>query len=270
MSNSEILLIERDGPLVWLTLNRPERLNAINAELLEKLAAALEAERHSDSKVIILRGAGRAFSAGHDLSSDSAEVTEPGDAVADRDRQAWYIDVFLKIFDHPKPVIAAIHGHCIGGSTQMATFADFVVTAQDAIISASPMMPLGGGFITPLMSYRIGTNRAKLLSFSPGYQISGQTAADWGWAVDSVPADQLWEHVSKLAHGIARTPSSVLRMKKIAINRVLELQGFRSVAYIGAETDVVIHGADEVAFYKGHIEKHGLKESLRAFHAGEI
>jgi enoyl-CoA hydratase len=267
---SELLLIEREGPLTWLTLNRPEKLNALNSELLQALADALDAERHTDSRVIVIKGAGRAFSAGHDLSTDAAEVTEPGDAVDDRERQAWYIDTFFKIFDHPKPVIAAVHGYCIGGSTQMATFADFVVTAEDADISASPMLPLGGGFITPLLSFRIGINQAKLMSYSPGYRISGKTAAEWGWAVESVPAEQLLDRVRALGMSIAKTPPAVLRMKKLALNRVLELHGFRTVAYMGAETDVVIHGSEEVAFYKGRIARDGLKETLRAFNAGEI
>lgn len=264
------LLVERDGPIVWATLNRPDRLNALNTEIFESLTALLERERTTDSKVIILRGAGRAFSAGHDLGSDSNEVTQPGDAVDDRDRQASYIEAALKIFDHPKPVIAAIHGYCIGGSTQLALFADFVIAAEDARISASPMLPLGGGFITPLLSYRIGVDRAKLMSYSPGFQITGKTAADWGFAIESVPEAELFDRARELALSISRTPSSVLHMKKVALNRTLEIQGFRTIAFIGAETDVVVHGADEVKAYKALIEKQGLKETLRAYKAGEI
>lgn len=267
---TDALLIEREGPVVWATLNRPSRLNALNEEMFNALIDLLDAERTTDSKIIILRGAGRAFSAGHDLSSDAAEVAKPGDAISDRNRQAWYIETALRIFDYPKPVIVAIHGYCIGGATQLVLFADFIITADDARISASPMLPLGGGFITPLLAYRIGITRAKLLSFSPGYQISGKTAADWGFAIESVPEAQLFDRARELAFEIARTPSSVLQMKKVALNRSLELQGFRTVAYMGAETDVVVHGAEDVIAYTTHIKEHGLKETLRAFKAGEI
>lgn len=259
------LLVETDGAITWLTLNRPERLNALNGALLSQLGAALEAERHSSSRVIVLRGAGRAFCAGHDLQPGSAEIVEPGDAGTDRERQASYIDLFFRIWDHPKPVIAAVHGYCMAGATQLAAFCDFVVAADDAVISASPVLPLGGGFISPLLAYRIGANRAKLLSFVPGYRLSGREAAEWGWAVLSVPASELEQRVRDLADSIAKTPASVLRLKKVAINRVLELQGFRSVAYMGAETDVVVHGTDAVSRYKGQIQENGLKATIAAF-----
>lgn len=270
MTSSEPLLVEREGPITWLTLNRPDQLNAITGRMLTRLDEELERERRSDSRVIIVRGAGRAFSAGHDLSSDSVEVTEPGDAVDDRDRQASYIDLFMKIWEHPKPVIASIHGYCMAGATQMVTFADLVITAEDAQIAASPVLPIGGGFISPLLGYYLGANRAKLLSFIPGYRMSGRQAMDWGWAVDSVPAADLHSRSIELALAVAKTPASVIRMKKIAINRTLELQGYRLTAYMGAETDVVVHHSDEVEFVKSAIEEYGFKETLRRFTAGEL
>lgn len=267
---SKVVLVDREGPLTWVTLNRPDKLNALNSEMFQVLSQTLDDEIRSPSRVVILRGAGRAFSAGHDLSGGSDEVSEPGDAIDDRNRQASYIDVFMRIFNHPKPIIAAVHGHCIAGATQLATFTDLTVVADDASISASPMLPLGGGFISPLLAFRIGAQRAALMSYSPGYSISGTTAAQWGWAVESVPPDQLTDRVRELGLQIASTPTSVLRMKKIALNRVLEMQGFRTVAYMGTETDVVIHGSDDVAYYKSLIARDGLKATLHAFRSGEI
>ena len=261
------LVVERDGAVTFLTLNRPERLNALNGPMLDQLRAALAAERRSDSRVIVIRGAGRAFSAGHDLSTDSDEVVEPGDSVADRDRQASYLDLFFSIWDHPKPVVAAVHGYCMAGATQLVTFCDFTVVAEDAVVTASPVLPLGGGFISPLLAYKVGANKAKLLSFVPGYRMSGTEAADWGWATMAVPAGDLDTSVRGLAASIARTPASVLRMKKIAINRVLELQGFRTVAYVGAETDVVVHDTDDVSRLKSFIQEHGLKAAIGMFDA---
>lgn len=259
------LLIDREGPITFLTLNRPDRLNALNEPMLDGLRAALAAEERSESRVIVIRGAGRAFSAGHDLSSDSHEVVEPGDSVADRDRQASYIDLFFRIWDHPKPVVAAVHGYCMAGATQLVTFCDFTVVADDAVVTASPVLPLGGGFISPLLAYKVGANKARLLSFVPGYRMSGVEAAEWGWATTAVPADRLDAYVRWLACSVASTPASVLRMKKIAINRVLELQGFRTVAYVGAETDVVVHDTDDVSRLKAYIQKHGLKAAIDEF-----
>ncbi len=193
----------------------------------------------------------------------------PGDAVDDRERQASYIELFLKMWDHPKPVIAAVHGYCIAGAAQMATFADVVITADDAMISASPMLPLGGGFISPLWAFSVGASRAKLMSFVPGRQITGREAAEWGWAAESVPAEDLTDHVARLAAAMARTPSSVLRMKKLAINRTLELQGLRLSALMGTETDVVVHNTAEVVSMKAAIEREGFQEVRRRFDAGE-
>jgi enoyl-CoA hydratase/carnithine racemase len=264
------LLVERDGPILWITLNRPERLNALTHDMLARLGEALESARSDDSRVLVIRGAGRAFSAGHDLSSDSPEVTEPGDSVDDYERQMSYIDLFLRIWDHPKPVIAAVHGYCMAGAAQLATFVDLVVTAEDAVIAASPVLPIGGGFISPLWAFRVGANRAKLLSFIPGRRITGREAAEWGWAVESVPAADLTQHVRTLALDIAQTPAHVLRMKKVAINRVLDLQGFRAVAAMGAETDVVVHRTHAVDVVKSAIEADGFKETLRRFHDGTL
>jgi enoyl-CoA hydratase len=266
----ETLLLEREGAIAWITLNRPERLNALNGVMFDELAAALETERRSDSRVIVLRGAGTSFSAGHDLGRDSTEVVEPGDSVADRDRQAEYVEHFLRIWEHPKPVIAAVHGYCIAGASQLCTFCDLTIVAEDAVITASPMLPLGGGFISPLWAFLVGPKRAKHMSFVAGHRISGATAADWGWANFAVPAAALEGAVRELALAIARTPPSVLRMKKVAINRVVDLQGFRMAAFMGTESDVIVHETDAVESLKAAIQDLGLKEAIRRFEAGDL
>jgi len=266
----DTLLVDRDGPTVWITLNRPERLNALNDVMFSELSVALEHERRSDARVIVLRGAGTSFSAGHDLSRDATEVVEPGDSVEDRDRQAEYIEHFLRIWEHPKPVIAMVHGYCIAGASQLCTFCDLTIVAEDAVITASPMLPLGGGFISPLWAFLIGPKRAKQMSFVAGHRISGTTAAAWGWANFAVPASELEREVRELAHAIARTPPSVLRMKKVAINRVLDLQGFRMAAFMGTESDVIVHETDAVESIKDAVQEHGLKEAIRRFEAGEL
>jgi enoyl-CoA hydratase/carnithine racemase len=144
------LLLERDGPLTWLTLNRPEKLNAMNGTLLEELSAALDVlAKHDETRVIAIRGAGRAFSAGYDIErSDSASEAE-ADIVDDYETHVGFLNRFLQIWDHPKPVIAAVHGYCLAGATQLCVFCDITVVAEDAVIGL-PSMPTGGGYITPL------------------------------------------------------------------------------------------------------------------------
>ncbi|GAB3347650.1 enoyl-CoA hydratase-related protein [Amycolatopsis echigonensis] len=259
--------VERDGPIAWLTLDRPDRLNALSMRMLDELAAHLADLEKSDARVVVLRGAGRAFSAGYDVSGESEEI---GDAhsrssVADRDRQAAYIDRFTRIWRHPQPVIAQIHGYCMAGATQLALFCDITVVADDTQIAASPAIPLGGGFISPLWSFQVGPQRAKEMSFVPGRRIDGRTAAEWGFAHAAVPAAELEKHTRELALAIAKTPASILRMKKLAINRVQEMNGFLTVAGMGADTDALIHTTPDVTELQELVKEIGLKQAIAHF-----
>ncbi|MEU6643568.1 enoyl-CoA hydratase-related protein [Saccharomonospora sp. NPDC046836] len=259
--------LEREGPIAWLTFSRPDRLNALSMRMLDELVAHLTALEASDARVVILRGEGDAFSAGYDVSRESEEI---GDAhkrssVADRDRQAAYIERFTRIWKHPQPVIAAVHGYCMAGATQLSLFCDLTVVAEDTQIAASPAIPLGGGFISPLWSFQVGPQRAKEMSFVPGRRIDGCTAAAWGFANTAVPAGALEQYVRELALSIAKTPASILRMKKLAINRVQELSGFLTIAGIGADTDALIHTTPDVSELQELIKEIGLKQAIAHF-----
>jgi enoyl-CoA hydratase len=270
MSAYEDIEVDQRGRVTWITLNRPHRLNAFSDRLLSELDRALEEERRSSSRVLVIRGAGRAFSSGFDVSSDAEEIAPGFDAVELRDRQAEHAERWLRIWDHPKPVIAAVHGYCMAGATQMCVFCDLTVVAKDAVIAASPALPLGGGFISPLWAYLVGPKRAKQMSFVAGERISGETAVEWGWANYAVPAEELERSVEELAERIAMTPSSMLRMKKLSNNRAMELQGFRTMALMGAETNTVVHETEAVRGFQALVRENGLKEAIRRFQAGEL
>lgn len=262
----ESILLERDGPLTWLTLNRPDKLNAMSKKLLEEFGTALDfLAEDAGTRVIAIRGAGRAFSAGYDIerSDDAHEV----DIVDDYLTHAGYLNRFLAIYDHPKPVIAAVHGYCLAGATQLATFCDITVVAEDAVIGW-PALPMGGGFISPLWVPLVGPKRAKQMSFVAGSRISGKTASDWGWANYAVPAAELAENVRQLALSISRIPASTLRMKKMAINRVADAMGFRNIVPMGAETDALLHYSAEVKALADLIQQHGLKGAIARFTDG--
>lgn len=257
--------LERDGPLTWLTLNRPDKLNAMSRQLLEEFSAALELlAEDADTRVVAIRGAGRAFSAGYDIERTD-EVHEV-DIVDDYITHAGYLERFLKIWDHPKPVLAAVHGYCLAGATQLCTFCDMTVVAEDATIGW-PSLPLGGGYISPLWVPLVGPKRAKQMSFVPGSRITGRTAADWGWANYAVPAAELEKEVRMLARSIARIPAPTLRMKKMAINRVADAMGFRNIVLMGAETDALLHYSADVKKLGESIQEHGLKEAINVFNA---
>ena len=264
------IALERERGLTWLTLNRPERLNAMNAEMLSELSAALAAlAEDAATRVVAIRGAGRAFSAGYDIERDEHPSGAETDIVANYERLAGNVNRFLEIWDHPKPVIAAVHGYCLAGATQLCVCCDITVVAEDAVVGL-PSLPVGGGYITPMWVPLVGPKRAKQMSFVAGSRISGTVASEWGWANYAVPAGELESNVRALAFEIAKMPPSVLRMKKTSINRVAEVMGFRSIVPMGAETDALLHHSAAVANVRGVIRQVGLREAIARFERGEI
>lgn len=261
------LSVEVSGHIATITLQRADKLNALNDALLTELSIAFDTLAGVDHRVVVIKAAGRAFSAGYDAGSDSAEIGYAAERspVEDRDRQLASIDVFTKLWRHPVPVITQVHGYCMAGATQLCIFSDITIAAEDAVIAASPSLPIGGGFISPLWSFLVGPKRAKLMSFDAGHRIDGKTAAEWGWATEAVPAALLDEHVATLAASIARTPASILKLKKEAVNRTQEMQGFFTVARMGAETDALLHLTPEIQEFQKSIQENGLKRAIAKF-----
>ncbi len=266
----ETLLLERDGKLTWLTLNRPQRLNAMSQKLLGEFADALDALAADEAtRVIAIRGAGRAFSTGYDIERDETTIGKAPEIVNDHDRLVRNMNRFLKIWDHPKPVIACVHGYCLAGATQLAVFCDMTVVAEDAVIGL-PAMPMGGGYITPLWTPLVGPKRAKQMSMVAGSRISGTTASDWGWANYAVPAEELEANVRELAHEIAKIPAPILHMKKVSINRVADVMGFRNIVHMGAETDALLHYSLPVKDLADALHANGLKAAIAMYNEGRI
>jgi enoyl-CoA hydratase/carnithine racemase len=263
---------DQDGPVTWLVLNRPDRLNALNGGLLDDLATALDATADDEqTRVIVIRGAGRAFCSGYDIERDEDEIggLHSRSVVEDRRRLERNVEIFLRAWRHPKPVIAAVHGFCMAGGSQLATLCDLTVVAEDAQIGV-PSIPVGGGYVSPMWVPLVGPKRAKQMSFQAGQRITGATAAQWGWANYAVPADDLFEDVARLAQRIALTPGEVLTIKKAAINRAADIMGWSTIMPLGAETDAFLHNTRSVQRLNELIMRDGLKETIRAFGAGEL
>jgi enoyl-CoA hydratase/carnithine racemase len=263
MTSYRTIRLEHRGPLTWLVLNRPERANALSSELLDEFSSALRMLVDEGGPVIAIRGEGKGFSAGYDLGQ-VAKPVEDFDPVADRDRLQRQVDRYLAMWDHPKPIIAAVHGYCIAGATQMCVFADITIVTDDAKIG-EPALPVGGGYIAPLWAPLVGPKRAKELAFVPGNSIDGKTAVEWGWANRSVPADELIGTVEELAARIARTPPDVLRIKKLSINRAMEAMGVRAAASSVPEMDALLHASPTVHRVREFIEEVGLKNAIAAY-----
>jgi enoyl-CoA hydratase len=264
----EFVRIVIDGAVGSLVLNRPEKLNAMNLKTLEQFSSGLaDLTANEEVRVIIIRGEGRAFSTGYDLQRDGG-YEEP-EAVKNFHKLARHIERYLELWDCPKPIIAAVHGYCLAGATQMCVFADITIVAEDAKIGL-PKIPIGGGFITPIWSWLVGPKRAKQMSFVAGSMIDGRTAVEWGWANYAVPADELVAEAQRLAKDIARTPGPILAMKKHSVNRIADLQGFRATVALGAETDALLHMSAAAEELRAVVRDEGMKEAIRKFEQGEL
>ena len=267
MTDYATIRVEDRGFMTWIVLDRPAAANALSHELLGEFRRVLRSLEDDGPPVIGIRGEGRGFSAGYDLAAmdmDSGRF----DAVRDRARLQGYVDCYLQMWDHPKPIIAAVHGYCIGGATQMCTYADLTIVAEDAHIGQAKI-PVGGGFMTPVWVPLVGPKRAKEIAFIAGNAIDGRTAVQWGWANRAVRAEQVIAETEELAERIARVPSDVLRMKKLAINRAAESSGPRGAADGIAEIDTILHATSSVQALREWVAEVGVKAAVDAYQSGD-
>jgi enoyl-CoA hydratase/carnithine racemase len=218
---SSTVLVERAGHLAHLILNRPEVLNAINNTLGEELGAACEALAHDDQVwIVILRGAGdRAFCAGADLKA--RRDFSPEDWVVQRELLRR---MFKQLRGLPQPMIAAVHGFALGGGTELAMLADFVVAAEDAVFGLTEvslgMIPGGGG--TQNLPRLIGRNLAKELIFT-ARRISASEAHALGLVNHVVPRPELLPKALALADEILKNSPFAVRQAKWAIDNGADL-----------------------------------------------
>jgi enoyl-CoA hydratase/carnithine racemase len=266
----EALQVEQRGPVAVVWLNRPDKLNAISRRMLEEIASTLRALAQDDAtRVIVLAGRGASFCSGFDVERGGAGFGWAPDAVSDAVDLEGRLARFLEVWDCPKPVVAAVQGHCLAAATILCTLADLTIVASNARIGYSTM-PLGGGFLEPLWVHLVGPKRAKQMALIPGHTISGATAAEWGWANYAVEPERLFDEVLDVASRMARMPADVARLRKQAINRMVELAGLREGAMMGAQTDALLHQSPAVRKLRAAIGEHGLKDAIRRFQAGEL
>lgn len=254
--------IEHRGPISWIVLDRPDKANALSNAMLDEFSDALARLADGGGPVIGIRGQGMGFCAGYDV--DQVGTPTAADPVADRERLARNVNRYLAIWDHPKPVIAAVHGYCIAGATQLCVFTDLTIVADDARIG-EPALPLGGGYIAPLWAPLVGPKRAKELALLPGNTIDGTTAVEWGWANHAVPADQVVSTVEEMAARMARIPADVLRIKKLSVNRTMDAMGVRTAAAAVPEMDALLHLSPSVQQLREWIGEVGLKAAISEF-----
>jgi enoyl-CoA hydratase len=249
-----------------VTLNRPEKRNALSAQLLRELAAALlEADEHNAVHCVVLRGAGPHFCAGADLSEYSSGRGEAYRGRQEIDDDVWRLEqgqrLRMTLFDMHKPVIAQVHGTCIGIGTDLAWLCDMVLVAEDARIGFPPVRDLG----TPpgsMWLYHCGPQWAKRLLLT-GDSVTGADAASIGLALKAVPADRLEIEVMRLADRMGLVDPHLLSANKRLVNLGLELMGARTLQRIGAEIDARGHLAPMARAFRETMRQHGVKHAFQ-------
>lgn len=252
-----VLLVDTPLPGVRrLTLNRPEKRNALNNELRGAIFSALEAhDRDGEVKVTIVRGAGPAFCSGYDLSADN-RVGQPYHSAGGLGQWSRHVvEGWFHVWDLAKPVIAQVHGYCLAGGTELATACDLVYVADDAQIGYPPvrlMSPPDMQFHPWLMGMR-----QAMESMLTGDALSGRDAAAKGWATRSYPAADLEREVLAIADRVAKLPTELAQINKRSVHRAMEIAGLRAAIRAGTEIQALAFQTEPSKQYMNRFRRDG-------------
>lgn len=256
---SELVLRRDDTGVRVLTLNRPEKLNALSSDMVDTLSGALkDAATDEAVRVVVIAGAGRSFCAGYDLDEEG-----PGDDASVAAGLRRSLARLVEIYDQPQPVIASVQGHCLAGGCDLMMMCDLVVAADDAVFG-QPEIRFGSAIVAHVMPWLIGARRAKELVLTGFDELDAATALGYGLVNRLVPRAGLEEATMHLARSLAVVDPEVMRLTKRALNAGWEESGFREALTAGLEIGVEIEtnrSPERVEFDRIAAE-HGLKAAI--------
>ena len=264
----ETLLYDVRGPVATISLNRPEQLNTIVPPMpVEVEAAVTAAVRDPGVKVIVLRGIGRAFCAGYDFGdgfrqwADSIETDgawDPGkDFAFATAPQLAPTQQLMSVWRAPKPVIAQVHGWCVGGGSDFALCADLVVASDDAVIG-TPYSRMWGAYLSGMWILRLGLARAKYHALT-GRPLTGREAAEVELINEAVPFARLEARVAELAAELSNIPASQLAAQKLVVNQAYEQQGLAATQTLGPILDGLMRNTPEAREFIDRAERDGVR-----------
>jgi enoyl-CoA hydratase len=268
----ETLIYKTDGPLATVTLNRPDRLNTIVPPMPDEFEAAVrDATLDPDVKVIVLRGAGRSFCAGYDFGGgfhhwDDALTTDgkwdPGKDFALAASPYGPTQKFMSIWRTHKPVIAQVHGWCVGGGSDMALCADLIIASEDAQIG-TPYSRIWGCYLSGMWLYRLGLTKAKEHALT-GKPLSGREAADVELINAAVPFSELEAAVARQAEQLASLPLSQLAAMKLVVNQAYENMGLRATQTLGPILDGLMRNTPDAHAFIDKATSDGVRAATEA------
>jgi enoyl-CoA hydratase len=272
--NFETLRYAVDDRIARITLNRPERLNAIVTAMPREIRLAVErANADADVHVIILEGAGRAFCSGYDLKEFAEGDADtpctqkmPWDPMIDYQVMKGFTDDFFSLWRSYKPTICKVQGFAVAGGSDIALCCDLVVMAEDARIGYMPAR-VWGCPTTAMWVYRLGAERAKRMLLT-GDTIDGRQAREWGLVIDAVPEGELDAAVMKLARRMTGVPKNQLMMQKLMINQAYDNMGLANTQMIATLFDGITRHSPEGQWFKHYAEDQGFQEAVRLRDSG--
>jgi enoyl-CoA hydratase len=270
------LRIDKDATeprIARLTLNRPDKLNAINSTMPDEIALAVKwAEADDEVHVIIVQGEGRAFCAGFDMQEYAESVPadggdhpnrqekHPWDPMVDYTAMMGSTEGIMSLWRSKKPTIAKVHGYAVAGGSDIALCCDLLVMADDAKIGYMPTR-VWGCPTTAMWTYRLGAARAKQLMFT-GDLIDGAKAADWGLANIAVPLADLEDATFALAKRISGVPRSQLMMHKMVVNQVWMSMGLEQTQMFANVFDGITRHNPDGLWFRRQAQVEGFKSAV--------
>ncbi|HZT65837.1 MAG TPA: crotonase/enoyl-CoA hydratase family protein [Acidimicrobiales bacterium] len=273
----EAVLYEESGGIAVVTLNRPDKLNTLNEAVIQGVADAVDrAAESTAARAVVLRGAGRTFSAGYDLDFEARDPgfhahgygapsveARPGawDPVRDYHMMSHNARRFMRIWECPKPVIAELHGWAVGGATDLLLCCDLIFMAEDAHLGYAPSRIFGTP-TTMLWVYRVGLEHAKEFLLS-GDAIDAPTAHRIGLVSKLFPGGALHEETMSYASRFQHIPANQLALNKLLINQAFENMGLRTTQLLGTFFDGVTRHTEEAYRWVEDFSRLGFRETIR-------
>ena len=260
--NLGTIRFERRGRVGLLTLDRPERLNAISARMMDEVEAVLDAAADDDGLgAVVVCGAGRAFCSGYDLKDDAA--TPAANAQAWRARLERDLDFLLRFWNLPKPTIAAVHGYCLAGGCELAMSCDITI-AEEGCRFGEPELKFGSVIVNMMMPWLAGPKLTKELLLSGDDRLSAERAERIGLVNRVVPTGTHVDEALALAERIAALDADAVVRTKAAINRGFEIMGLHEALRAGLDAAVEIESMETPsrAEFKRRVREQGLKAAL--------
>ena len=275
MTDDAPVLYEERNNLGIITLNRPEKMNTLNEDVIQGIADAVDrASASAEVRSVIIRGAGRTFTAGYDLNPGERRPRKPRfdaphpepragawDPVRDYAFMGHNAERFMKLWHCPKPVIAQVHGYALGGGTDLVLCADMIFMAEDAIIGYPPSRVYGTP-TTMLWVYRLGLEHAKEFLLS-GDEVNAETALRIGLVSKVFPAERLAEETERYCERFQHIPANQLALNKLLINQAFENMGLRTTQLLGTLFDGMTRHTEEALQWRESFQEIGFRQTIR-------